>query len=57
MRLQEEKGSLQEGIQALQGIFEAFNAKEKELGGAKGITISSFLEGLQAVVNATDTKN
>lgn len=57
MRLQKEKGSLQEGIQALQGIFEEFDAKVKALGGGKGISNFSFIEGLQAVINATNIPN
>ena len=55
-KLAKEKGSLQSGIQALQGVLEEFDAKERSLGGGAGISISSFIEGLQGVVNTTDTQ-
>ncbi|KAG7668198.1 hypothetical protein KSW81_002097 [Nannochloris sp. 'desiccata'] len=53
-RLSEEKGDLQSGIQALQGVLEKLDAKEKSLGGRAGISISTFIEALQGVVNTTD---
>ncbi|KAG7674169.1 hypothetical protein NADE_009243 [Nannochloris sp. 'desiccata'] len=52
-RLSEERGNLQDGIQALQGVLEKLDAKEKSLGGRAGISISTFIEALQGVVNTT----
>ncbi|KAG7669685.1 hypothetical protein KSW81_007834 [Nannochloris sp. 'desiccata'] len=53
-RLAEEKGNLQTGVQALQGVLDDFDAKERALGGRAGISISTFIEGLQGVVNTID---
>ena len=39
--------------QALQGVLEEFDAKEQSLGGAAGISISTFIEALQGVVNTS----
>jgi hypothetical protein len=52
-RLSEERGNLQDGIQALQGVLEKLDAMEKSLGGRAGISISTFIEALQGVVNTT----
>jgi predicted RNase H-like nuclease (RuvC/YqgF family) len=56
-RLSEEKGSLQDGIRALQQILEEFGGKERSLGGRTGISISALVEGLQGIVNANDVQN
>ncbi|KAG7674703.1 hypothetical protein NADE_007995 [Nannochloris sp. 'desiccata'] len=54
VRLAEENCNLQNGIHALQVVLEKLDAKEKSLGGRAGISISTFVEALQGVVNTTD---
>ena len=53
-RLAEEKGNLQNGVHALQEVLEEFDVKERALGGRAGISISTFIEALQGVVNTID---
>ena len=48
-RLAVEKGSVHEGIGVLQGVLQEFDQQERRLGGSAGISIPTFIEGLQAV--------
>ena len=55
-RLSEEKGTLQDGIKALQQVLEDYDDNEHSQRGGSGVSISSFIEALQGVVNTTDVK-
>ncbi|KAG7670716.1 hypothetical protein KSW81_004151 [Nannochloris sp. 'desiccata'] len=56
-RLAEEKGNLQDGIHTLQVVLEKLDAKEKSLGGRAGISMSTFIEALQGVINTKYMQN